>query len=80
MAKFAHFITRKLDNNLVHFKQSKRQTESVIFVRENFGELLSGIRHIQCTLLSLCGTFCFAGAQTYRYTSTQIHQSLNLTL
>ena len=77
MVKFSHFITWKLDNTLLHFKQRNLQPESVIIVWENSGDPMSDLQNVQCRLLTLCVTFCFAVLPTYRFTSTQFQQSLN---
>jgi hypothetical protein len=74
---FTYCITRKLDSYWLHFKQTNCQSESVIIVRENYGDTLSDLQHIQYRLLSLCETFCFAAVPTDRFTSTQLQQSLN---
>jgi hypothetical protein len=65
VVKCSHFIRRKLDNYLLHFKQRNCQTERVIIDRENFGDPQSDVQHIQYRLLSLCETFCSAGIQPY---------------
>ena len=77
MFKFSHFITRKLDSNLLRFKQRNCQTESIINVWEISEEPLSYLQKFQYSLSSLCEIFCFAAVPTYRFTSTQLQQSLN---
>ena len=71
MFKFSHFITRKIDNYLIHFRRRNRQSESVIIVWENSEDPLCHLQNFQYRLLSLCETFCFAAMPTYRFTSTQ---------
>jgi hypothetical protein len=77
MFKFSHIITRNLDRYLLYFKQRNCQTESVITVWENSGDLLSDLQKIQYRFLSLFETFSFVAVPTYRFTSTQLRQSLN---
>jgi len=71
MVNYTHFITRQLGNYLLYFNQMNYQTESVIIVWENPRDLLIDLQKIQYRLLSVCGKFCFAGTQTYQFTSTQ---------
>jgi len=40
-------------------------------------EPLSYLQKFQYSLSSLCEIFCFAAVPTYRFTSTQLQQSLN---
>jgi len=75
MVKYSHFITWTLDNSLLHCKHGNRHPESIVW--ENSANPLIDVQKILYSLFSLFELLCFAAVPTYRFTSSELQQSLN---